>query len=102
MKTIIKRNLIVFRKPWEWETISARLVQDYGPSIMISWKMKRELGVTVRRHKGLVKWSDDNDYKENEDWLEPDLKNRYHYEDQVHLDFWSESAMSFFILKYID
>lgn len=101
MKIEIKKNLIVFRKPWEWEAVSARLIQEYGPSIMISWKCRRELGFSVRRHKGLVRWADDQDYKEEEEWLEPDLKNRYHYEDQVHLDFYNEAQQSFFMLKYI-
>lgn len=101
MKIEIKKNLIVFRKPWEWEAVSARLIQEYGPSIMISWKCRRELGFSVRRHKGLVRWADDQDYKEEEEWLEPDLKNRYHYEDQVCLDFYNEAQQSFFMLKYI-
>ncbi len=102
MKIEIKKNLIVFRKTSEWEQVSAKLVKEYGPSIMISWKCRRELGFTVRRHKGLVRWADDYDYKNDEEWLEPDLKNRYHYEDQVHLDFYNEANQGFFVLKYID
>jgi len=100
MKVEIKKNLIVFREPREWEAISARLVHEYGASILISWKCRRELGFSVRHHKGLVRWGDDGFY--DKEWLEPDLKNRYHYEDQVHLDWYSESAMSFFILKYLN
>jgi hypothetical protein len=99
MKIEIKRNLIIFRIPAEWEKISARIVKEHGASILISWKCRRELGFTIRHHKGLVKWSDNND---NKDCIESDLKNRYHYEDQIHLDFYSESAMSFFMLKYIN
>jgi hypothetical protein len=102
MKIEIKKNLIIFRNPHEWEIISKRLVKEYGPSIMISWKLKRELNFSVRRHKGLVKWADDVDYKDQEEWLEPDLKNRYHYEEQVHLDFYSEAVLSWFVLKYIN
>ena len=101
LKIEIRKNLIVFRKPYEWEAISKRLVEEYGPSIMISWKCRRELGFTVRHHKGLVRWADDDDYKDDEEWLEPELKNRFHYEQQIHLDFYSEAQQSFFVLKYI-
>lgn len=95
MQLEIKRNLIIFRKPSEWEAISARIVREYGPSMLLSWIMRRELGVTVRRHKGLAPW----DYIDD---AHDELKGRYYYEDQVHLDFWSESAQSFFMLKYLN
>jgi hypothetical protein len=71
----------------------------------ISWRLKRELGFTVRNHKGLARWGDGDD----QEWLgkelmalDPDLKNRYHYEDQVHLDFYNEAQMSWFVLKYLN
>lgn len=92
MKIEIKKNLIIFYHPREWETISARLVEEYGPSILISWKCRRKLGFTVRRHKGLVPW-DSSDVT--------DLKGRFYYDDQVHLDWYDEGLMSFFVLKYI-
>ena len=95
MKIEIKRNLIIFRNPSEWELISAKLVEEYGPSIMISWKCRRELGFTVRRHKGLVPW-------EYVDTAYDDLKGRFYYEDQVHLDFWNEASHTFFVLKYLN
>lgn len=95
MKIEIKRNLVIFRNPREWEIISARLVEEYGPSIMISWKCRRKLGFTVRRHKGLVPW----DYI---DEAHDDLKGRFYYEPQVHLDFWDEASHTFFVLKYLN
>lgn len=101
MTAIIKKNLIIFRDPEDWTEISAKIVAEYGAGIMISWRCRRELGFTVRYHKGLVRWADDEKYRDQEDWLDPGLKNRYHYEDQVHLDWYSESLMSFFILKYL-
>lgn len=101
MKIEVKKNLIVFHKPYEWSKISARITAEFGSSIMISWKCKRELGFTVRRHKGLVKWNDDDQGWLNKEFMEAEFKNRYHYEDQVHLDFYSESAMSYFMLKYL-
>ena len=94
MKVQIKHNLIIFEKPHEWEKISAELVKQYGISILISWKCKRELGFSVRHHKGLVPIDSDGEYG--------NLNGRFYYSDQVHLDFFSESAQSFFVLKYIN
>lgn len=98
MKVTIKHNLIIFHRPHEWSNIQARLVEDYGPKIAISFVCKRELGFTVRRHKGLVPHSQAEwEIMKAEGW-----NHRYHYEDQVHLDWYSESAMSWFILKYLN
>ena len=103
MKIEVKKNLIVFRKPEEWEEVRDRIKQNHGQTIFtISWRTKRELGFTVRNHKVLVKWSDDHDYFDDETWLEKEFKNRYHYEDQVHLDFYNEAQMSWFVLKYLN
>lgn len=107
MRIIVKKNLIVFRIPSDWEEISARLVKEYGPSIGISWKCKRELGFTVRHHKGLAKW-DDSPYNDGQDGyliaheMPSELANQYHYEQQVHLDFYNEAQQSFFVLKYLN
>ena len=90
----IKHNLIIFENPWEWEKVSKQLVDQFGPSILISWKCKRELGFTVRHHQGLRPIDSDE--------LISDLKGRYYYSPEVHLDFYSESAMSWFMLKYIN
>lgn len=100
MKIQVKKNLVIFQNPEEWEMISKRLVETYGPSIMISWKCKRELGFTVRRHRGLVRYFEK--YGEEDGWLDPELKNKFCYEEQIHLDFYSESAMTYFLLKYIE
>ena len=98
MKTTIKHNLIIFHHPYEWYELAERLRQEYGLSIMlIQAKCKRELGFTVRHHKGLV-------LNENvdEEWLKNEFQHRYHYEDQVHLDFYNEAQQSFFVLKYLN
>jgi hypothetical protein len=92
MKTTIKKNLIVFHQPEEWESISQQLVQEHGVSILISWKMRRELGFQVRYHKGLAPRP--NAFFEEDE-------QRFYYQDQVHLDFFSESAQSWFQLKYL-
>jgi len=99
LKILIKKNLIVFREPYDWYELADRLRSEYGLSIMlISSKCKRELGFTVRHHKGLVLF--DNMVTEAmkaEGW-----KHRYHYEDQIHLDFYNESQISWFVLKYLN
>jgi hypothetical protein len=98
MKTTVKKNLIVFYKPHEWTELAERLKDEYGPSIMISFTCKRKLGFTVRHHKGLVphdtvQWAQ----MKKEGWT-----HRYHYEDQVHLDFYSEAQQTWFMLKYLN
>lgn len=93
MKITIKKNLIVFHDPEEWATISQQLVQEHGVSILISWKMRRELGFQVRYHKGLA--------PRPNAFFEEDTEQRFYYQDQVHLDFFSESAQSWFQLKYL-
>ena len=93
MKITVKKNLIVFYHPDEWEQISHQLVAEHGNSILISWKMRRELGFQVRYHKGLA--------PRPAAFFEEDDEHRFYYQDQVHLDFFSESAQSWFQLKYL-
>jgi hypothetical protein len=98
MKTTIKQNLIIFHKLFEWETVQAQLRQDYGHKIMLSWVCKRELGFTVRRHKGLEEHPKEIwEVMQSEGW-----RHRYHYQEQIHLDFYSESAQTWFVLKYLN
>lgn len=96
MKIEIKKNLIIFYYPRDWEEISARIVKEYGASMLISWKLKRELGFTVRHHKGLMPYNDGGDL------ISDYGKGRYYYDDQIHLDFYNEAAQSFFMLKYLN
>ena len=99
MKTTIKKNLIIFHQPNEWYALSNRLRVEYGPSTMfISSKCRRELGFTVRHHKGLVPHEDiEWELMKDEGW-----KHRYHYEEQVHLDFYNEAQQTWFVLKYLN
>jgi hypothetical protein len=98
MKISVKKNLIIFHKPYEWYILAERLRVKHGQSIMlISARCKRELGFTVRHHKGLAEHSKDT-------WKvmkSEGFHNRYHYEEQIHLDFYNEAHMSFFMLKYL-
>jgi hypothetical protein len=98
----IKHSLIIFERPSEWEEISARLVKDYGPSILISWKCKRELGFTVRHHQGLQPYDTSGSHRHDKGSEYVNLKGRYYYSPEVHLDFYSEAAQSFFVLKYLN
>jgi spore coat protein CotF len=52
----------------------------------------------VRHHKGLephdnVEW----ELMKSEGWT-----HRYHYEEQVHLDFYNEAQQTWFVLKYLN
>lgn len=98
MKVTIKKNLIIFHNPKDWEPIQYQLGLDYGTKIMISYVCKRELGFTVRRHKGLephpeAEW----EIMKSEGW-----PHRYHYQDQIHLDFYSPAQQTWFVLKYLN
>lgn len=83
--------MIIFHRPGEWSDIYAQILKEYGMSMAIRPKMRRELGFTYRHHRGLV----------------PNPHPRkggptMHYEDQVHLDFYNESTQSWFILRYLN
>ena len=89
MKIQIKPNLIIFEEPYDWTYVRDQIKKDFGDHIFtISWRLKRELGFTVRHHKALVPWRDDS--------------TRFSYSDQIHLDFYNESSLSWFVLKYIN
>jgi hypothetical protein len=90
-KVTIKKNLIIFHRPGEWVDIYAKILEQYGMGFAVRTRMRRELGFVYRYHTGLVP----NEHK---------TKNgaSMHYEDQVHLDFYSETAQSWFQLKYLN
>ena len=99
MKITIKQNLIIFHQPYEWYDLANRLRSEYGQSIMlISAKCRRELGFTVRHHKGLVEM----DKYTWEVMKSEGFHNRYHNEDQVHLDFYDEAQQTWFVLRYLN
>jgi hypothetical protein len=87
LKVRIKHNTVIFEQEKEWKQIRDLIKRDFGEHIFaISWRLKRELGFTVRYHKTLIPWSHE----------------QFTYENQIHLDFFSESAQSWFVLKYIE
>jgi hypothetical protein len=91
-KTTIKKNLIIFHRPGEWSDIYASILKQYGMSMALRTRLRRDLGFTYRHHKGLVP----NEHPSSE------MRHSMHYEDQIHLDFYSEQAQSWFILRYLN
>ena len=67
--------------PRTWNRVYQQLAAEYPPSyLIVREKMRRELGFTVRRH---AHWTGD------------------YYQDQIHLDFYTPGADTFFVLKYL-
>lgn len=98
MKVTIKPGLIIFHKVSDWEFIQYQLGLDYGTKIMISYVCRRELGFTVRRHKGLEPHDEATwEVMKSEGW-----NHRYHYQDQIHLDFYNPAQQTWFVLKYLN
>lgn len=99
MKITVKKNLIIFHSVREFEELYQQLIEDHGRATMlVSWRMKRELGFTIRHHKGLAQHSE-------AEWAVMKAQgwnNRFHYEMQVHLDFYNEAQQTFFVLKYLN
>lgn len=81
--------MIIFRKAGEWTDIYKAILQDYGMGMAVRTRLRRELGFTYRNHQ---------------EWIEFDRSGdrvRRYCEEQVHLDFYSEAAQSWFILRYL-
>ena len=91
MKITVKKNLIIFHNPGDWSDIYTRILQDFGMGMAVRTRLRRELGFVYRYHQGLVP-------------LDHPRKDGYTmcYQDQVHLDFYSEAAQSWFQLKYLN
>jgi hypothetical protein len=90
---VIKRNLIIFDNEDLWEPIKQKILAEYGPTHVISWVMKRELGFTVRRHQNWITI--------NTNYLGEDIVPRGYCQNQVHLDFFNDATQSWFQLKYL-
>ena len=85
----------VILKHREWDKIFTQIKKDYAHSpatFLIRGRMKTDLGFTVREHR---------EYKPYEMGYDPD----HDYRDdasQIHIDFYSESARTFFLLRYLN
>lgn len=98
MKVSIKPDLIIFHNVDEWSMLFQQLLREHGAKIAISTVCRRELGFTIRRHKGLEP-RDENTWEvmKSEGW-----HHRYHYQDQIHLDFYDQAQQTWFVLKYLN
>ena len=97
-KVTTKKKLIIFHDPEDWYQVLDRLAEDFGTVIRMRHIMRRELGFTARDHRGLVR---NLQVKDVMDGHESRAPIGYHYEQQVHLDFYNEASQSWFILKYL-
>lgn len=76
----------------EWERVFAKIKEEYAdtPSTyLVRNKMREQLGFTVREH---THYNGDIEYVDTDDWRD--------YSSQIHIDFYSESARTMFLLKY--
>lgn len=99
-KVTVKKNLIIFHNPDEWERVLDRMAADFGTAIRMRHIMKRELGFVARDHQGLVPNRRLGGVLDSFVISATDRPG-YHYEQQVHLDFYNEASQSWFILKYL-
>ena len=97
-KVTTKKNLIIFHNPEDWYRVLDRLAEDFGQAIRMRHIMKRELEFTARDHRGLERNRTIVDMMDSHHISAP---TGYHYEQQVHLDFYTEASQSWFILKYL-
>jgi hypothetical protein len=89
-KVTIKKNLIVFHKPGLWADIYGQILRDYGRGMMVRTRLRRELGFTYRSHQEWIVFDKSGNH------------DRRYCEDQIHLDFYSEQAQTWFQLKYLN
>ena len=88
----VKKNLIVFHHPGDWIAIYSKILKDFGMGMAVRTRLRRELGFTYRNHKGLVPNEHPTD----------GIRHSMHYQEQVHLDFYTESSQSWFQLRYLN
>ena len=90
MKITAKKNLVIFHNERDWyDRVVPAIQRDYGATITaISWRLRRELGFSVRHHQHWVTFDHTGD------------RPRRFLEEQVHLDFYNEAAQSWFLLRY--
>lgn len=89
-KVIIKKNLIIFRNRGDWSDIYARILREFGMGMAVRTRLRRELGFTYRSHQEWIPFDKSGD------------RLRHYCEEQIHLDFYNESAQSWFQLKYLN
>lgn len=72
-----------------WRQILTILHSEHPPSVFaIRDKMKRVLGFTVRQHNQWIPTKSQND------------EDRGYYNEEIHLDFYSDNKRTMFLLKF--
>ena len=75
-------------KPTQWFTLREHMVQEYGRSSLISWKLRDNWGLVAREHTDYSqKWNNGDTMWEGE---------------TIKLDFFDEMKQTMFLLKYSD
>ena len=78
-------------KPRQWRKLRDELHKEYPKSVfLLRDRMKTKLGFTVREHRQWV----DNPKPSDYEW------DKGYYDEQVHLDFYSENKRTMFLLKW--
>lgn len=86
----------VVLKHREWESIFNQIKEDYKATpatYLLRSRMKTELGFTYREHQD---WSYRSEEIPGRDYDWRDERS------QIHIDFYSEQAQTFFMLRYMN
>ena len=80
-------------KPRVWRKLRVELHKEHPKSVfMLRERMKDKLGFTVREHRAYVPGNGQKD--------ELGFTNFGYYDEQIHLDFYSEHKRTMFLLKW--
>lgn len=83
---MIKETLVL--KPEVWEKLKARIIEDYGLSmIALRSKCRKTLGFKFRHH---------------EEWSKPSDRSKWRLVDTVRLDIYDQGQVLMFMMKYSD
>lgn len=80
----------------EWESIFNQIKEDYKATpatYLLRGRMKTELGFTYREHQDWRYMSEETPGRDY-DWRDE--------RSQIHIDFYSEQAQTFFMLRYMN
>ena len=90
---IVKKNLIIFQDKSLWLPIRKQIIAQHGISYLISTVSKQELGFIIRHHQQWI-----TIFKNQQG---ADIVPRGYLQEQIHLDFYNEAALTWFQLKYL-
>jgi hypothetical protein len=80
----------------QWKEVHEKIKKDYPPSVWLSReKMRRTLGFTPREHESWLGYYDSAS-------IEDRKASRHGRQISIHLDFFTDSQRTMFLLKYGD